>query len=117
MVSKRYIPDRGEIVWLNFNPQAGHEQAGKRPSVVISPKIYNEKTNLAIFCPITSKIKGYPFEVKLPEACRIKGVILADQVKNLDWNVRKAEFICRIPDKTLEELIANLLLLIASNTD
>jgi mRNA interferase MazF len=112
VTDKTYVPERGDIVWLNFNPQTGHEQAGKRPAVVISPKTYNEKTRLAIFCPITSRIKDYPFEVRLPEDCKIKGVILADQVKNFDWNIRKAEYICKTSDETLEEAINKLSLLI-----
>ncbi len=90
-------PDKGDIVWLSFNPQAGREQYGRRPALVISPKEYNEKTNLAIFCPITSQVKGYPFEVKIPDNLEIGGVILSDQIKSLDWKSRKAEFICKLP--------------------
>ncbi|HNX60292.1 MAG TPA: endoribonuclease MazF, partial [Spirochaetota bacterium] len=81
---KKYIPDRGDVVWLNFTPQSGHEQMGKHPALVLSPKEYNEKTGLAIFCPITSKEKGYPFEVKI-KAKNVSGVVLSDQVNSLDW--------------------------------
>ncbi len=101
--SSTYVPDSGDIVWLSFNPQSGHEQSGRRPALVISPLIYNEKTGLAIFCPITSKVKGYPFEVKIPDNLEITGVILSDQVKSLDWKTRKAEFICKLPKFALRE--------------
>jgi len=97
-----YIPNRGDVVWINFNPQAGHEQAGKRPAIVLSPSSYNEKTNLALFCPITNKIKGYPFEVLLPENDEVSGVILTDQIKSLDWKVRKAKHITTLPSETIE---------------
>lgn len=100
-----YFPDRGDVVWLQFNPQAGHEQAGKRPALVLSPKEYNKKTGLALFCPITGKVKGYPFEVKLPEGLPVEGVILADQIKNLDWISRLAQFVCLIPVEIMQEVI------------
>ena len=100
-----YVPERGDVVWLSFNPQAGHEQAGRRPALVLSPSTYNGKVGLALFCPITNKAKGYPFEVVLPAGLAITGVILADQVKNLDWQVRQAEFICRIPDEETTEAV------------
>ena len=99
-----YIPERGDIVWLNFNPQAGHEQAGRRPALVISPFSYNQKVGLAIFCPVTNQEKGYPFEVKLPKNLKAKGVILADQVKNLDWQKRNVEFICKVSKDVIEEV-------------
>lgn len=108
-----YVPDRGEVVWINFNPQAGHEQAGHRPALVISPAAYNKKTGLAILCPITTKIKGYPFEVIIPEGLEARGVVLADQVKNLDWRVRKADFLCKLPDKTMLEVLKKLSTLIS----
>ena len=103
--SKQYIPDCGDIVWLSFNPQSGHEQSGRRPALVISPLVYNGKTNLAIFCPITSQVKDYPFEVKLSEDLEISGVILSDQIKNLDWKAREAEFICKLPKSLLTETL------------
>jgi mRNA interferase MazF len=103
-----YVPHAGDAVWITLNPQAGHEQTGRRPAVVISPNNYNEKTGLAIFCPITSQIKGYPFEVHIPEGLPIKGAILTDQVKSLDWRKRKAEFICSLPHETLAEVLVKL---------
>jgi mRNA interferase MazF len=99
-----YIPERGDIVWLNFNPQAGHEQSGRRPALVISPFSYNKKVGLAIFCPVTNQQKGYPFEVELPKSVKAKGVVLADQVKNLDWQKRDVEFFCKVPEEILEEV-------------
>lgn len=103
-----YFPERGDIVWLQFNPQAGHEQVGKRPALVLSPKEYNQKTGLALLCPITSKVKGYPFEVRLSEELPLEGVILADQIKNLDWISRSAQFVCKIPEEILQETILKL---------
>ena len=105
---KAYIPERGDIIWLNFNPQAGHEQAGKRPAIVLSPSTYNQKTGLALCCPITSKIKGYPFEILLPQDSPISGVILTDQIKNLDWKVRKAEFIHKVPNELITKVVKKL---------
>ena len=103
--SKQYIPECGDIVWLTFNPQSGHEQTGRRPALVISPLLYNGKTNLAIFCPITSQVKNYPFEVKLPDDIEINGVILSDQIKNLDWKAREAVYICKLPKAQLTETL------------
>ncbi len=108
-----YIPERGDIVWLNFNPPAGHEQSGKRPALVISPFSYNQKVGLAIFCPITNQRKGYPFEVKLPNKLKVKGVVLADQIKNLDWQKRTIEFICEVSEEVLEEVIEKIETLIS----
>ena len=107
-----YVPERGDLVWLSFSPQSGHEQAGRRPAICLSPKEYNAKTGLAVFCPITSKMKGYPFEVKLPKGLPIKGVILADQIRNLDWEARRAEFITKAPREVLEEVLHLLRLLL-----
>ncbi|MCW7495194.1 endoribonuclease MazF [Leptospira levettii] len=112
MVSKnKYVPKRGDIVWLNFNPQVGHEQMGIRPALVLSPAEYNQKTSLAIFCPITSKEKGYPFEVKI-DGKKISGAVLSDQIKSLDWTVRQAEFIELIENSALKEVEDNIKLLI-----
>jgi len=108
----KYIPEKGDILWLQFSPQAGHEQAGERPAICLSPRLYNEKTNLGLFCPITSKQKGYPFEVPLTSDFPIKGVILADQIRNLDWNVRKASFIAKAPESILEEVLEKIQLLL-----
>ncbi len=103
-----YIPNRGDIIWITFNPQAGHEQSGRRPALVLSPNAYNSKVGLAILCPITSQIKGYPFEVLIPDGLKISGVILSDQVKNLDWKARQAEFICQVPSNTMNEVLQKL---------
>jgi len=107
-----YIPNSGDIVWIMFNPQAGHEQAGHRPALVLSPKAYNGKVGLAILCPITSQVKGYPFEVKIPEGLEIGGAVLSDQVKSLDWKVRQAKFICKLPSATYNEVVQKLSTLI-----
>ncbi|MBE1425963.1 mRNA interferase MazF [Desulfomicrobium macestii] len=101
-----YVPDRGHAVWMNFNPQAGHEQAGHRPALVISPASYNGRTGLLLCCPITSQIKGYPFEVKIEGNPSISGVVLADQIKNLDWRVRGVKFVTEVDDSVLEEVLA-----------
>ncbi|MFB0842657.1 endoribonuclease MazF [Paenibacillus oleatilyticus] len=112
MLTNPYVPDRGDLVWLQFNPQAGHEQAGKRPALVISPAAYNGKVGLSLLCPVTSKIKGYPFEVIIPQDLPIEGVILSDQVKSLDWQSRQAAFICKVPGEILSEVISKMELLI-----
>ena len=112
-----YIPERGDAVWLVFDPQAGNEQARRRPAIVLSPKAYNTKSSISIVCPITSKVKGYPFEVTLPGNFPIQGVILSDQIKSLDWKVRKAEFICPLPLSILDEVIAKLKPLFGMNTE
>ena len=104
---KGYIPERGDIVWVSFNPQAGKEQAGHRPAIVLSHKEYNKRIGLAIMCPITSQQKGYPFEVEIMLS-EIKGVILADYVKNLDWKVRNVSFIEKAPEHIIEEVTALL---------
>lgn len=103
-----YIPDRGDAIWLNFTPQAGHEQAGHRPALVLSPASYNRKAGLALLCPITSQMKGYPFEVQLTGATEVQGVILADQVKSLDWQERDAEFIEAVPESVVQEVISKV---------
>ncbi len=91
MVAREYVPDAGDLVWVDFTPQAGREQAGRRPALVLSPRKYNEKASLAVMCPITSHAKGYPFEVALPLGPRMKGVILSDHLKSLDWRQRNAQ--------------------------
>ena len=103
-----YVPQRGDLVWLTFDPQAGHEQAGRRPAVVLTPLAYNEKVGLAVFCPITSRRKGYPFEVVIPDGLDVHGVILSDQVKSLDWRSRNAEFAARLPANAMAELTGML---------
>ena len=105
MVDGRYAPGRGDVVWIDFIPRSGHEQTGRRPGLVLSPKAYNKKVGLALVCPITSKIKGYPFEVILPDAGGITGVILADQIKSLDWRARRADFAGRTSPGVVEQVI------------
>lgn len=108
MKGKPYVPNRGDAVWITLNPQAGHEQSGRRPALVLSPEPYNAKVGLAILCPITNQAKGYPFEVTVPPELDVGGVILSDQVKNLDWHVRKAELICKLPESVVEETLQKL---------
>ena len=103
-----YIPERGDAVWLTFDPHAGHEQAGRRPAVVVSPKRYNGRSGLALFCPVTSQMKGYPFEVLLPSELPIGGAVLSDQVRSLDWRARKAARICALPSVIIEEVVGKL---------
>ena len=104
-MSDAYVPERGDAVWITLTPQAGHEQAGRRPSVVLSPASYNARVGLALLCPITNQVKGYPFEVLLPPGGAVTGVILSDQVKSLDWRVRDATFICALPPATVEAVL------------
>lgn len=103
-----YCPKRGDVVWLSFEPQAGHEQAGHRPALTLSPEAYNRKVGLAIFCPITSQTKGYPFEVPLPIGLKATGVVLSDQVKSLDWRARNAKFCCKLPAGVVEDVFKRL---------
>jgi len=100
-----YCPKRGDVVWISFTPQAGREQAGHRPAVVLSPEPYNRKVGLALFCPITTKVKGYPFEVVIPEGLKAKGAILSDQIKSLDWKARKVSLLCRLPEATINDVL------------
>lgn len=108
VVTRGYVPDAGDLIWLTFDPQAGREQAGRRPALVLSPRLYNEKSGLALVCPITSRVKGYPFEVALPKDMRIGGVILADHLKSVDWKERRAEVAGRIPQEVLDEVLSRL---------
>jgi len=100
-----YIPQRGDVIWLDFNPQAGREQARRRPAFVVSPAAYNGKVGLALVCPVTSRVKGYPFEVLLPAGLAVTGVILSDQLKSLDWRKRRAEYLCTVPESIIVEVI------------
>jgi mRNA interferase MazF len=109
---KKYVPQRGDIVLITLNPQAGHEQAGRRPAVVLSPADYNAKVGLAIICPVTNQVKGYPFEILIPEGLTVSGAILADQVKSLDWQSRKAELICTLPTEIVNEIIQKVCVLL-----
>ena len=108
-----YCPKRGDVVWISFNPQAGHEQAGHRPALVLSPQSYNRKVGLVILCPITNQIKGYPFEVRIPEGLKASGAVLADQVKSMDWRARKASLLCRVPDGIVQEVLKKVGTLLA----
>ena len=111
--SQTYVPRCGDMVWITLNPQAGHEQAGRRPAVVLSPQNYNSKVGLAILCPITSQTKGYPFEALIPSGLPVAGAILSDQVKSLDWRVRNAELICTLPAETISDVLQKLSVLLS----
>ena len=104
--ANNYIPERGDVIWISLNPQSGHEQAGRRPALVLSPATYNGKVGLALLCPITNRAKGYPFEVALPPGSVVTGVVLADQMKSLDWRTRNAEFAGRVPDDIIAEVVS-----------
>jgi mRNA interferase MazF len=99
-----YCPDSGDFVWIDFNPQAGHEQAGHRPAIVVSSRSFNSRTSLAFVCPITSKLKGYPFEVALPSQLRVRGVVLCEHLRSMDWQARSVTFIGKAPDEVLQEV-------------
>ncbi|MDE0168377.1 MAG: endoribonuclease MazF [bacterium] len=114
MVERHYVPDRGDIVWLSFTPRVGHEQPGHRPALVVSPRVYNDKTSLALCCQITSKVKGYPFEVALPGRGSITGVILSDRLKSLDWRARRAQFAAQAPEKVVREVLDKVAVLLQS---
>ncbi|MBU1277027.1 MAG: endoribonuclease MazF [Proteobacteria bacterium] len=107
-MSPDYLPDAGDLVWLEFDPQAGHEQAGRRPGLVLSPVAYNKPSGLMIVCPITNQAKGYPFEVSLPSGLKIQGVVLVDQVKNLDWKARNADKSDVVPRAVMDDVLAKL---------
>jgi mRNA interferase MazF len=106
-----YIPDAGDVVWLQFNTQAGHEQAGHRPALVVSPQSFNRSSGMAVFCPLTTKIKGYPFEV-LEEIEGETSAILVDQVRAMDWSARSAKFKARVSNESLQEVRGKLAALI-----
>lgn len=111
-MSSSYVPERGDAIWIDFNPQLGHEQRGRRPALVISHRNYNEKVGLALLCPITSKVKNHPFEVPLATV-NLKGVVLSDQVKSLDWTVRDTAFIEKVDQQTLSQVIERIEVLIS----
>ena len=106
MRARRYVSHRGDLVWLSLDPQAGHEHAGRRPALVLSPSAYNGKVGLALFCPVTTHVKGHPFEVAVPAGLAVQGVVLADQVKSLDWQVGRAERAGRLPESELAQVFA-----------
>ncbi len=108
MSRRGYLPERGDAIWITLNPQAGHEQSGRRPALVVSPGAYNGKVGLALLCPITSQVKGYPFEVLIPARLRVSGAVLSDQVKSLDWRARRAELIDRLPESTVSEVLQKI---------
>ncbi|MBI3304849.1 endoribonuclease MazF [Candidatus Parcubacteria bacterium] len=111
MVARNYIPGRGDIVWADFDPVRGHEEQGRRPAFAVSSLEYNSRSGLALLCPITSKPKGYPFEVEINLA-KIKGVILADQVRSVDWSKRRIKLIAKADYSVLEKVRERLALLI-----
>jgi mRNA interferase MazF len=108
MAGRAYVPERGDVVWLQFDPQAGHEQAGHRPALVLSPSAYNRRSGLMLCCPITSRVKGYPFEVALAGKRDLAGVVLADQVKSLDWRARRARKKDMAPPEVVQETLGKL---------
>ncbi|MEA2574754.1 MAG: mRNA interferase MazF [Chloroflexia bacterium] len=103
-----YVPERGHVVWLDFDPQAGHEQAGRRPALVLSPRVFNERTGLFLVCPITNRAPRYQFEVQVPQNVGVTGVILSAHVKSLDWRVRRADYICEMPRQTVAETLGRV---------
>jgi mRNA interferase MazF len=109
------IPERGDVVWIALDPQAGYEQAGRRPALVLSPRGYNSRVGLALCCPVTSRVKGYPFEVTIPAGQGVEGVVLSDQVKNLDWRARRAEHICTLPPEIVSAVLERLAALLADH--
>ncbi len=100
--------DRGDLIWIDFDPQAGSEQAGRRPALVISPRVYNSKSRVIIVCPITTKVKGFPFEVMLPAGAAVKGAVLADHIKSMDHAARDLELIGRAPQSVVDEVLARV---------
>lgn len=108
----RYVPDRGDVVWLRFTPQAGSEQAGHRPALVVSPKPYNRKVGLALVCPVTTRIKGYPFEVALPDGFGVTSAVLSDQVECVDWRARRARHMESVPIDIMREVTARIVALV-----
>lgn len=102
------IPERGDVVWITMNPTVGHEQSARRPALVLSPAAYNGKVGLAILCPITSQVKSYPFEVRVPDDLPVEGVVLSDQAKSLDWRARGAEFLCTVPQESTLAVLQRL---------
>ena len=107
-----YVPERGDLVWIDMDPQAGHEQAGRRPALVLSPAAYNRRIGLALVCPATRQVKGYPFEVRIPGDFKVQGVLLCDQVRSVDWRARKADFADRVPAAVLRQALSKFSTLI-----
>jgi mRNA interferase MazF len=111
-MKRKYVPDHGDIVWLDFSPHAGHEQGGRRPALALSPKEYNAASGLGVFCPITNQTKGYTFEVVLPAGLKVTGTVLADHLKSVDWESRRAEHICRAPQEVVDDVLAKITVLL-----
>lgn len=111
-MSVGYCPARGDVVWMTMGPHVGHEQKGRRPALVLSPKEYNGKVGMAVFCPITSRAKGYPFESPLPDGLPITGIILADQIKSFDWRGRNTQFCCKVEDSVVDDVLRRLVVLL-----
>ena len=107
-----YVPGRGDVVWISLDPQSGHEQAGRRSALVVSPAVYNKKAGLARFCPITGQVKGYPYEVAIPPGSPVRGVVLSDQIKSLDWRAREVALIGRLPVPVIDLVLAHIRTLI-----
>jgi mRNA interferase MazF len=105
-------PERGDLVWIDFDPQSGREQFGRRPALVLTPSAYNRLVGLAVFCPVTNQAKGYPFETALPAGLRVQGVVLADHIRSLDWRTRRAKFICAAPAEVVDHVAAKVQALI-----
>ena len=115
-MKRQYVPERGDLVWLDFDPLAGHEQGRRRPALALSPKYYNQKTGLGIFCPITSQVKGFPFEVALPPESKVTGAVLADHLKNVDWRARKARHIDRAGPEVIDEVLQKIAVLFGAES-
>jgi mRNA interferase MazF len=111
-VAAAFVPERGDLVWLQFTPQRGHEQSGRRPALILSPRAYNRKVGLALACPVTGQVKGYPFEVLLPDGLAARGAILCDQVKSVDWRARKARRLDRVSPEVMSAVTARILALV-----
>ena len=111
------MPQRGDIVWLQFAPQAGHEQSGRRPALVVSPGSYNGRVGLALFCPITSQVKGYPFEVELDSGGKAEGVVLSDQIKSLDWRARGALKFDQVSEAVMREVMGKIGALVGKESE
>ena len=113
MSKRHYVPRRGDVIRVDFNPQKGHEQAGRRPALVLSPADYNRAVGLVVVCPITNQKKGYPWEVEIADEPHVTGVVLADQVKSFDWRGRNAEFICTPAESLLDDVVEKAIALLS----
>ncbi len=107
-MAPRYVPARGDVIWLEFDPQSGREQAGRRPALVISPSAYNGRVGLALCCPVTSRVKDYPFEVLFPIGSEVTGAVLSDQLKSLDWRARRAKHLAIVPKDMMQEVLGKI---------